>query len=116
MQTFDTMPLIAVVNQTYLCMHGGVSPNLKSLEEVNNINRFMEIPMEGLICDLLWSDPIDDDIADKYEFIDNPERSCSYKFGLNPTKKILDDYDFTLVIRAHQVQIQGYKMHYWEKP
>ncbi len=40
MQTFDTMPLVAVVNQTYLCMHGGVSPYMKTVEEVNNVNRF----------------------------------------------------------------------------
>lgn len=74
MQTFDTMPLVAVVNQTYLCMHGGVSPYMKTIEDVNNVNRFQEIPLEGLICDLVWSDPIDDEIADKYDFVDNPER------------------------------------------
>lgn len=110
------MPLVAVVNQQYLCMHGGVSPLMKSIQEINTVNRFCEIPIEGIICDIVWSDPIEDDIADKYDFLENPERSCAYKYGLNPTKKLLDENDFSLVIRAHQVQIQGYKMHYWEKP
>eukprot|EP00347_Sterkiella_histriomuscorum_P020975 403335741 len=113
---FDTMPLVAVVNQQYLCMHGGVSPLMKTLESVNEVNRFSEIPLEGLICDIVWADPIDDEIADKYEFMENPERACSFKYGLNPAKKLLDDNDLTLLVRAHQVQVQGYKMHYWEKP
>jgi hypothetical protein len=55
------------------------------------------------MCDILWSDPLDDDLAGKYDFLENPERSCAYKFGLKPTKKLLDDNDLTLVIRAHQV-------------
>ncbi len=40
LQAFDTMPLVAVVNQEYLCMHGGVSPNMKNLDEINKCNRF----------------------------------------------------------------------------
>jgi serine/threonine-protein phosphatase 2B catalytic subunit len=74
LKMFDTMPLVAVVNQEYLCMHGGVSPNMRTLEEINKANRFQEVPLEGLLCDILWSDPIEDDIADKYDFMENPER------------------------------------------
>jgi serine/threonine-protein phosphatase 2B catalytic subunit len=40
MACFDTMPLVAIVNQQYLCMHGGVSPHFKSIEDVNKVNRF----------------------------------------------------------------------------
>ena len=105
MECFDTMPLIAVVNQQYLCMHGGISPQMKTIESVNDINRFTEIPLEGLLCDIVWSDPLDDDTATKYDFSENPERACSYKYGLQPAKKIIDDNDYTLIIRAHQVQV-----------
>ena len=82
MDCFDTMPLIAVVNQQYLCMHGGISPQMKTIESVNDINRFTEIPLEGLLCDIVWSDPLDDDTAPKYDYRENPERACSYKYGL----------------------------------
>lgn len=116
MLCFDTMPLVAVVNQQYLCMHGGVSPLMKTLESVNDVSRFSEIPLEGMLCDIVWADPIDDEVADRYDFMENPERACSYKYGLTPAKKLLDDNDLTLLVRAHQVQVQGYKMHYWEKP
>lgn len=97
-------------------MHGGVSPLMKSLDCVNEINRFIEIPIEGMICDIVWADPLEDDAALKFDFSENPERACSYKYGLNPAKKLLDDNDLTLLIRGHQVQVQGYKMHYWESP
>ena len=45
-------------------MHGGVSPNMKNLDEINKMDRFKEVPLEGLLCDIVWSDPIEDDIAD----------------------------------------------------
>jgi serine/threonine-protein phosphatase 2B catalytic subunit len=82
-------------------MHGGVSPLMKTLESVNAANRFSEIPLEGLMCDIVWADPIDDEVADKYEFMENPERACSFKYGLNPAKTLLDDNDLTLLVRAH---------------
>lgn len=55
------------------------------------------------MCDLLWSDPIDDDLCMNFEYKENESRQCAYKFGLNPLKRILDEHDFTLLIRAHQV-------------
>ena len=61
--TFNTMPLVAILNEEYLCMHGGVSPNMKTLDEINEVDRFQEIPLQGLLCDILWSDPLEDDIA-----------------------------------------------------
>ena len=82
-------------------MHGGISPLMKTLENVNEVNRFAEIPIEGLICDIVWADPLEDEFAAKYDFMDNPERACSNKYGLNPAKKLLDDNDLTLLIRAH---------------
>jgi serine/threonine-protein phosphatase 2B catalytic subunit len=101
METFDALPLIAIVNSSYICCHGGISPSFKSLEDVNAINRFQEIPVEGLACDLVWSDPIEDENALKVGFAENTDRACSFKYGLEPVKKILDDNDFTLLIRAH---------------
>lgn len=103
MLAFDTLPLVAVVNSTYLCMHGGISPLMTKLDDINQIDRFCEIPESGLLCDLLWSDPVADEVAAKYDFQENPERACSFKYGLKPTKRLLDQNDFTLLVRAHQV-------------
>ena len=68
------MPLIAIVNEQYLCMHGGLSPYFTSIDVVNKVNRFAEIPYEGLICDLLWSDPIEDELCVNFDFKENDSR------------------------------------------
>jgi serine/threonine-protein phosphatase 2B catalytic subunit len=60
LESFESMPLAAIVNNDYLCMHGGISPSLTDFDEVNRIDRFVEPPLSGLLCDLLWSDPVDD--------------------------------------------------------
>jgi serine/threonine-protein phosphatase 2B catalytic subunit len=57
---FWTLPLAAVVNGTYFCVHGGLSENLKFISDIEKIHRFREIPRKGLMCDMLWSDPVDD--------------------------------------------------------
>ena len=49
--------IAADVNGDYLCMHGGISPELETVEDINKINRFVEPPLQGFLCDLLWSDP-----------------------------------------------------------
>ena len=64
-ELFDTLPLAVDLNGDYLCMHGGISPQLKDKTDIDKINRFQEPPMSGLLCDLIWSDPIDDDHAAK---------------------------------------------------
>lgn len=101
LESFEAMPLAATVNNDYLCMHGGISPQLQDAEEINKINRFIEPPLSGLLCDLLWADPVDDPMAMKVNFADNKERECSVKFGLKPVKQILKKNNFLSIIRAH---------------
>ena len=38
-------------------MHGGLSPDLKTISTIRNILRPTDIPDSGILCDLLWSDP-----------------------------------------------------------
>jgi diadenosine tetraphosphatase ApaH/serine/threonine PP2A family protein phosphatase len=40
-----------------LCMHGGLSPDLKNLEDIKRVARPTDVPDSGLLCDLLWADP-----------------------------------------------------------
>lgn len=101
LEVFESLPLAAVVNNDYLCMHGGISPSLNDAEEINKINRFVEPPLSGLLCDLLWADPVDDSQAMKVNFGENKERECSVKFGLKPVKSLLKKNNFLSVIRAH---------------
>lgn len=60
MDLFDCLPLCGLINSKFLSLHGGISPELKQVKDINKINRFKEPPKSGLFCDILWSDPIDD--------------------------------------------------------
>ena len=70
------MPIMALIDEKILCMHGGLSPDLNSVNDLCHIKRPIEIPDEGLLCDVLWSDP-DPNITG---WGDN-ERGISYTFG-----------------------------------
>jgi serine/threonine-protein phosphatase PP1 catalytic subunit len=54
---FNCMPAAALIEEKILCMHGGLSPELIAVEQINNIPRPTDIPDTGLLCDLLWADP-----------------------------------------------------------
>lgn len=100
-ESFEALPIAADVNGDYLCMHGGISPELETVDDINKINRFIEPPLQGFLCDLLWSDPCQDKDARHHKFSKNVERECSFKFGLEPVKNILKKNNFLSIIRAH---------------
>jgi diadenosine tetraphosphatase ApaH/serine/threonine PP2A family protein phosphatase len=56
---FDYLPLAAVIENQLFCPHAGLSPSMDTLDQINQIHRFEEVPHEGPMCDLLWSDPDD---------------------------------------------------------
>jgi serine/threonine-protein phosphatase 2B catalytic subunit len=105
MECFDNLPIAAVVlgekSGNYLCMHGGISPNMRSKADIDKIMRKEEPPMSGLFCDLLWSDPLEDKYARKKTFIENSERQCSYYYGIEPVKRILSEGNYNSLLRAH---------------
>jgi len=89
MDSFDAMPICAVIGGSFLCTHGGIGPGIKNSASLNSINRFAETPEDGDLADLLWSDPVRDEDAATTEFEKNENRSCSYFFGLAPLKRVL---------------------------
>jgi len=103
-ECFNTLPVSAVVDEKILCMHGGLSPELKSFEQVRRIMRPTDVPDSGLLCDLLWSDP-DKDISGWGE----NDRGVSYTFGADVVTKFLNKHDLDLICRAHQVVEDGYE-------
>lgn len=56
---FDYLPISAIVENSTFCVHGGLSPSLDTLDHIRELDRVMEVPHEGPICDLMWSDPED---------------------------------------------------------
>lgn len=101
---FNCLPVVAVVDNKILCMHGGLSPELTSLDQINEVQRPTDIPDTGMLCDLLWSDP-DHNVAGWGE----NDRGVSWTFGVNEVVKFLKDHDLELICRAHQVVEDGYE-------
>ena len=101
---FNCLPVAALVEDKILCMHGGLSPDLSSLEQIKKIQRPCNVPDNGVLCDLLWSDP-DRDINGWGE----NERGVSYVFGGDILKAFLKGQDLDLICRAHQVVEDGYE-------
>ncbi|KAI5713136.1 serine/threonine-protein phosphatase alpha-2 isoform-like [Diaphorina citri] len=103
-ECFNCMPVAAIVDEKIFCCHGGLSPDLDSFEDIKRIPRPTDVPDQGLLCDLLWSDP-DNNILD---WGDN-DRGVSYTFGPNVVKTFLDKHHMDLICRAHQVVEEGYE-------
>jgi predicted phosphodiesterase len=57
MELFDFLPLGALIDDSLLCLHGGLSPALHHLDQLRMLNRFQEIPPDGIFADIVWSDP-----------------------------------------------------------
>ena len=56
-EIFDFLPLAALIDETVFCVHGGLSPAIDTLDQINTIDRKVEVPHEGPMADLMWSDP-----------------------------------------------------------
>lgn len=100
---FDYLSLTALVEDRLFCVHGGLSPTVKTIDEIRGIDRKQEVPHEGSMCDLLWSDP---------EAIANwgvSPRGAGYLFG----SSIVADFNHVngvdIIARAHQLVMDGYR-------
>ncbi|OHT07391.1 Serine/threonine-protein phosphatase PP1 isozyme 8 [Tritrichomonas foetus] len=101
--TFEYLPMAAIVNSKYFCIHGGISPKLEKVQQIRNIKRPLTIPPTGMITDLLWSDP-NPNIS---EYGDS-ERGETCTYGLAPIKRFLQNNNLKFLIRGHQVAENGY--------
>jgi serine/threonine-protein phosphatase PP1 catalytic subunit len=101
---FNCMPIAAVVEDKIFCMHGGLSPDLERLGQIFDVERPTDVPDDGLLCDLLWSDPDSQVLGWGYN-----ARGVSYTFGHDVIEEFLQKYDLDLICRAHQVVEDGYE-------
>ncbi|KAK0193821.1 serine/threonine protein phosphatase PP2A catalytic subunit [Armillaria mellea] len=99
---FDYLPLTALIDNQIFCLHGGLSPSIDTLDHVRSIDRVQEVPHEGPMCDLLWSDP-----DDRCGWGISP-RGAGYTFGQDISEAFNHNNGLTLVARAHQLVMEGY--------
>ncbi|KAK9065847.1 hypothetical protein SSX86_015248 [Deinandra increscens subsp. villosa] len=104
-EVFCYLPLSHVINEKIFVVHGGLfSTDGVKLSDIRAIDRFCEPPEEGLMCEILWSDPQP-----------NPGRGPSKRgvglsFGGDVTKRFLKDNNLDLVVRSHEVKDEGYEI------
>lgn len=113
MESFCSLPLAAIMNKQFLCIHGGLSPELSTLDDIRAIDRFREPPTHGLMCDILWADPVEDFGTEKTtdSFVHNHVRGCSYFFTYQAACQFLERNNLLSIIRAHEAQDAGYRMY-----
>ena len=130
MDSFCALPLAAIMNKQFLCIHGGLSPELHTLEDLKSvsqqflpcygwradtqqIDRFREPPTQGLMCDILWADPLEEFGQEKTSefYLHNHVRGCSYFFSYPAACAFLEKNNLLSVIRAHEAQDAGYRMY-----
>jgi serine/threonine-protein phosphatase 6 catalytic subunit len=98
------LTLAALVDGKILCVHGGLSPDVKTLDQIRTIPRSQEIPHEGAFCDLMWSDP--EDIEGSWQV---SPRGAGWLFGAAVTNEFVHLNKLDLICRAHQLVQEGHK-------
>ncbi|RDB30000.1 Serine/threonine-protein phosphatase 2B catalytic subunit [Hypsizygus marmoreus] len=122
-KSFCALPVTALVDGRFFCVHGGISPELMTLSDLSRMNRFQEPGNHGLLCDLLWSDPIANygheqepsahgpGLVPGTTFLHNATRGCSFFFTYEASCQFLERNSLLGIIRGHEAQDAGYTMH-----
>ncbi|CAD5218268.1 unnamed protein product [Bursaphelenchus okinawaensis] len=107
-EVFDCLALAAIIDNRVFCVHGGLSPSISTIDDIRVIDRKQEVPHDGPMCDLLWSDP-----EDANGFGMSP-RGAGFLFGPDVVHSFCESNKMELICRAHQLVMEGYKWHFNE--
>ncbi|OUC43676.1 tetratricopeptide repeat protein [Trichinella nativa] len=104
-EVFNTLPLAHLINKRVLVMHGGLfSEDGVTLDDIRGVSRFRQPPDEGLMCELLWSDPQDGNGRA------SSKRGVGIQFGPNVTKEFCKHNNLDYIVRSHEVKPIGYEV------
>ena len=102
-EIFDYLSLSSTIEDKIFCVHGGLSPSINTLDQIRVIDRKQEVPHDGAMCDLMWSDPED---IDGWGL---SPRGAGYLFGGDVVHQFNSKNSIELIARAHQLVMEGYK-------
>ena len=106
-EVFDSLPVVALVTGPglrVLAVHAGLSPALETLDEIRKLKYNSEVPHDGPVCDLLWSDP--DEAVEGWGL---SQRGAGYIFGADVVNKFNHTNSIDLICRSHQLVMEGFK-------
>lgn len=109
--SFRYLPIAAVVQGKAFCCHGGMSPGLKNIDDLNEHIRFKEVEYKGVICDLMWSDPSPSYATGEAEWAPNTSRKCSYYYNYEAVSNFLKTNNLSIILRGHEVQQTGFLLY-----
>jgi len=104
---FNCLPFVATIDKKIFCIHSGLSPDLKSIEQIICTVRPTDIPDSGLLCDILWAIPAENGEKGWHE----PDTGVSLNFGEDVVESFLRRHDFELMVRSHQVIEFGFEFY-----
>ena len=113
---FEWFPLIAIIEDKIMCLHGGIGSSFVSIEDVNKLIRPLTVEHEvnsmeeQTLIDILWSDPTDND--HELGIQSNAERDPSgtgsiVRFGPDRVEQFIKLNRLTLIIRGHECVMDG---------
>lgn len=100
---FDLLPMAALIDGKVFSVHGGLSPKINLIESISILKRQTELPSNGPLCDLCWSDPEEIDTWRKNQ------RGAGWLFGKSQVEKFCYNNKLDLITRSHQLAMEGYK-------
>jgi len=104
-EVYNCLPLCHCLNRKVLVMHGGLfGKDGVTLDDIVKTERFRQPPEEGIMCDLLWSDP------QPQRGRSPSKRGVGIQFGPDITEAFLKTNDLDYVIRSHEVKPSGYEV------
>ncbi len=108
-QVFSKMPIAALINNEAFACHGGLPKDLKKIEQLDDINRFVLDPIDDpIFLQLLWNDPRDIDT----DFEPNWRGEGLYYFGPNAYKRFKEENGIKYMFRAHEAVPSGIVFHF----
>lgn len=105
-ELFDCLPIAALIDNQIYCVHGGLSPKLSLIEKLCFIDRRGELPSDGILSDVCWSDP------EEIEGWDINQRGAGWLYGRRPTAEFCHINSLKFIARAHQLAMNGYQWHF----
>ena len=102
-EVFDMLPMAAIIEHQIYCVHGGLSPSIKLVDQVASFERRQDIPLKGALTDICWSDP------EKITGWGVNQRGAGWLFGTRPASEFCHNNKIKIVARAHQLAEKGYE-------
>ena len=101
--SFQYLPLAAIIDEEIFCVHGGISPHIDLLADIDRIQKPIK-KIQGPIRDFLWNDPKEQ----QHGFQSNSSRGIGLTFGENELELFLRMNHIRQMIRGHTFYPEGF--------